>query len=260
VDRTLGDIMLDDTAPENIPRPAGSRRGNSVGAFGALALLAVASVAAATPMDLILGFSSLPSAQGWTYTPSGAHAGATESSVFWDADGALVQNTLGLSNGISGGSIFYVRSGGVTANETKRIVVRARCLAVQGSTNATDGQGGFIYGFTTGSVQYAFGLTDTRLTVLQPSGTVLVPGTFDNTAFHEYIFQWAPPGSYQLYRDGVQVFSGSGGFTFSASRVYFGDGTGGANAKGETSYFRFSQDLATPVQATSWGRLKQLYR
>ena len=64
---------------------------------------------------------------------------------------------------------------------SKRIVVRARCLAVQGSANATDGQGGFIYGFTTGSVQYAFGLTDSRLTVLQPSGTVLVPGMFDNS-------------------------------------------------------------------------------
>jgi hypothetical protein len=258
--------MLDDGAAVTAAGALASRRGGfpkpllPLRAAFTLALLAVASVAAAVPMDLVLDFSSLPSTQGWTYTPSGAHAGTLESSVFWVSSGALDQNTIGQSNGISGGSIYYVRSGGITASETKRMIVRARCLAVQGSVNATDGQGGFIYGFTTGSVQYAFGLTDTRISVLQPSGTMLVPGTFDNTGFHEYVFQWTPPGAFQLYRDGVQVFSGSGGVTFSASRLFFGDGTGGANASGETSYFRFTQDLATPVQSTSWGRLKQLYR
>lgn len=228
----------------------------------ALLVLALASVppAAAAPMDVLLSFSSLPSAQGWTYTPSGSHAGALESAIF-SVDGTrLVQNSMGQSNGVSGGSILYVRTNGITTTESKRIVVRGRCLTQEGSANATLGQGCLYYGFTTGSVQYGFGFTSSRLFVLQSSGTVVLSGTYDNTQFHDYVFTWSAGGSWSLTRDGAAAGSGSGGFAVAANRLFLGDGTGGANAHAETSYFRFTQDLATPAVARTWGRVKALYR
>jgi hypothetical protein len=222
--------------------------------------LAAAPRALAAPMDVLLSFSTLPSAQGWTYTASGSHAGAAEAAIF-SVDGTrLIQDSMGESNGVSGGSILYARANGITTTETKRIVVRGRCLAQEGSASATLGQGGLYYGFTTGSVQYGFGFTTSRLFVLQPSGTVVLPGTYDNTQFHDYAFLWSPGGTWSLTRDGAPAGSGSGGFAVTANRIFLGDGTGGANAQAETSYFRFTQDLPTPAVATTWGRVKAMFR
>lgn len=229
--------------------------------FALLLVALFASPARSAPMDVLLSFSTLPSAQGWTYTPSGAHAGVLEAAIYSVNGTRLLQNSMGQSNGVSGGSILYVRTNGITTTESKRIVVRARCLAQEGSANATLGQGGLYYGFTTGSVQYGFGLTMTRLFVLQPAGTVVLAGTYDNsTQYHDYVFHWVPGGAWSLTRDGAAAGSGSGGFAVAANRLFLGDGTGGANAQAETSYFRFTQDLATAAERSTWGRVKQLFR
>ena len=109
-------------------------------------------------------------------------------------------------------------------------------------------------------MQYAFGLTPTRISVLQPTGTILLSGTFDNsTAYHDFIYEWTPPSSWRVIRDGVVVGTGSGGFSFTSNRVFFGDGTGGSNARGEISALRFSQDVATPTRAEKWSRVKSRY-
>lgn len=231
-------------------------------ALAALATVCLASFAAhAAPMDVTLGFASLPSAQGWTYTPSGAHAAVLEPSVFAVSGGVLTQNTVGQSNGVSGGSIFYVRTGGITNTESKFFRVTARSLQAEASPTATLGQGGLFFGFTTpAGVQYGFGFTPTRHHVLQPAGTVVVGGTYDNaTAFHEYQFSWASSGAFALTRDGVLVSSGSGGFPVAGNRVVFGDGTGGANAHAEIIALRFIQDAATATDGATWGRIKRLY-
>lgn len=225
------------------------------------AVLFAASSAGASTFDVNLGFASLPSAQGWTYTPSGSHAGVLESSVFSVAGGVLTQNTMGQSNGVSGGSIFYVQSPGVTTGEPKQIILRGRCLVEEGSANATLGQGGFFFGFTTGSTQYGFGFTSARAYVLQPGGTVVLTGTMDNaTAFHDWLFDWTTAASWRLYRDGILLGAFSGGFAVAANRLFFGDGTGGANAHGEITRLEFVQGAAVPAQATTWGRVKGLYR
>lgn len=228
-------------------------------AVRALPLLLVPFGAAAAPLDLQLSFATLPSAQGWSYVPSGSHAGVLESNVFSVGGGVLSQNTIGLSNGVSGGSILYQIAGGITTTESKQIIVRARCLQAEGSTLAPSGEGGFYFIFAHGSVQYGFGLTPTRIFKLQ-SSTVLIPGTYDNTQFHNYVFDWSPPGTFTIYRDGSPIHSGSGGFAVAANRVAFGDGTGGANARGEIMEYRFIQDHPTAVGRASWGRLKGLYR
>jgi hypothetical protein len=230
-------------------------------ASSAFGLLVLATLSSAAAFDVNLNFASLPSAQGWTYIPSGSHAGAIEGNVFSVSGGSFFQNTIGQSNGVSGGSILYVVSGGVTTTDTKQIRARARCLAVQGSANAPNGEGGFFMGgFATGSVQYGFGITPTRVFCLQPSGTVLTPGTFDNTQFHDWLFDWSPGGSFRIYRDGVLVHTASGGFAVAANRLFFGDGTGGANAQAEMQSLRFIQDVATPAAPASFGAVKGTYR
>jgi len=58
----------------------------------------------------------------------------------------------------------------------------------------------------------------------------------------------------------VLVHSGSGGFSFATNRLFFGDGTGGANARAEITQLRYIQDVATVTDGPSWGRIKALYR
>lgn len=216
--------------------------------------------APAAPLDLTLGFSSLPSAQGFSYTAAGAHAGVAESSVFGVSGGVLSQNTIGQYLGTSGAGLYYQYNGGITSTEVKELHVRARCLQVAGSSVYPLGQGGFLFAFATGATQYAFALSDTRIFVLQGASYVTAAGTYDNTQFHDYVFTYTPPSTTTLMRDGVVVGTWTGGGALAASRVLVGDGTGGANARGEISAFRFLQDPVTPAGTSSWGRLKSLYR
>jgi hypothetical protein len=237
---------------------------NPIAARSRLLAVLFAATLASSPalgaaMNVQLTFASLPSAQGFTYVTSGAHAGVLESNIFSVAGGVLTQNSMGQSNGISGGSILYEINGGITTTETKLLRVRARCLGIEGSANAPFGQQGFAFGFTTGSVQYDFGLTTSRIFILQPSGTVLLAGTYDNKQFHDYEFEFTPPSTTRLYRDGTLISTSTGGFAVAANRIFFGDGTGGANAQGEITRYQFIQDVATAGFSTTWGRVKRLY-
>jgi hypothetical protein len=159
-----------------------------------------------------------------------------------------------------GGSILYTVNGIVTATEPKQLRASARCLTVEGSGIGAAGQQGFAFGFATGSVQYGVSLTPTQIFTLGPSGSVLVAGTWDNTGFHDYILEFAPPATFHIFRDEVLIHTGTSGFPLSANRVFLGDGSGAANASAEVRAFRFVQDLATPVHGSTWGRVKDLYR
>ncbi len=224
-----------------------------------VATLAMASRAPAAALDVSLSFGSLPSAQGWTYVATGAHAGVAEATVFSVGGGLLSQNTIGQYLGTNGAGLYYHRPNGITTTEAKQIRVTARCLQAAGSSVFPNGEGGFCFLFAHGSTQYGFMLTPTRIGYLQ-SSWALLPATYDNTQFHDTIFDWSPGGAWRIYRDGVQIATGSGGGALAANRILFGDGTGGANARGDISAYRFVQDLATPATSSSWGRIKGLYR
>lgn len=229
-------------------------------AIGLLSITAHATVIAA-PLDVQLTMSSLPSAQGFTYTPSGAHASAVETDVFPVSGGVLSMNSVGQSNGVSGGSILYNYLSGVTNGETKQIRVRARCLQVEASGTAPAGQGGFVFGFTANSTNYAFCLTPTRVGIMLSTGFFLFATTFDNTQFHDYRFEFTPPTTTRVYRDNALLGTSTAGFPAAlTNRFWLGDGTGGANASGEVESFRFIQDVATGVSPTTWGRIKALYK
>lgn len=230
-------------------------------ALSTLLFAAVTTPTSAAVIDVTLGFASLPSAQGWTYVPSGSHATAVEATVFSVAGGVLTQNSIGQSNGVAGGSIFYQRSGGLTTTEAKQMRVSMRCLAVQTSTNAPSGQGGTFFGFTTGAAQYGFSITPTQVFMLTASGFVQTASGLDNSsAFHDYVLEYASPGTTRVYRDGSLQGTATSGFAVAANRIIFGDGTGGANANVQMRSLRFIQDTATLASSSSWGRLKALYR
>ena len=91
-------------------------------------------------------------------------------------------------------------------------------------------------------------------------GTPLVSGTFDNTASHEYLLDWVSNTSWRIFRDGVLVHSGSGGFALASNRVLFGDGTGGSNARGEITAFRFIQNVPTATETGRGDESRALYR
>lgn len=226
-----------------------------------LLLHALAVPAAAAPFDISVAMNALPSAQGWTYTTSGVHAGVPEASVTGFVPGTLIMDTIGQTISSAGGSVLYQINGGVTTTEPKQIRVTMKCLQVQGSSVYPSGQGGTFFGFATGSVQYGFSITPTQVYMLTSSGFVLTANGLDNSsAFHDYVFDWTSATSFRIYRDGVLAGTASAGSALAANRLLFGDGTGGANAQVHIRALRFIQDLPTAAPTTTWGRVKRLYK
>jgi len=233
--------------------------------FAASAALAVAISTAVTslaaPQYIALNFSSLPSAQGFAYVPSGSHAGAPETSIFSVGGGVLTQNSIGQGYGVSGGGIIYQMSGITTTTEVKQLRFTARCLQVEGSGGGANGEQGCAFGFTVNNVQYDISLTPTKIYTLGPGGTVAVAGTYDNSsAFHDYILDFQPGPTVRIYRDNVLLYTTSSGFFVAANRVFFGDGTGGANARVEINALSFLQGAVVATEPATLGRVKALYR
>ncbi len=90
--------------------------------------------------------------------------------------------------------------------------------------------------------------------------SVLVPGTYDNTQFHDWLLEHSPPGAFRVYRDGTLIHSGTTDSALAVNRLFLGDGTGAANARAEVSAFHFLQGSAVPALTSSWGGVKELYR
>lgn len=220
----------------------------------------LASAAAQASTSVLLGFGTLPSSQGFTYTPIGSHAAALEASIFAISGGVLTQNSIGQANGTAGGSILYVIPGIIAASETSELHVTARCLQVQGTATYPAGQMGFVFGINTGSAQFAISLTPTAVYTLGPSGPVAVAGSYDNTQFHDWTLHFDPPATFRIYRDGGLLHTGTGGSPFASNRLFFGDGTGGANALAEIRSLQFLQGGAVATDPATWGGVKELFR
>jgi len=117
--------------------------------------------------------------------------------------------------------------------------------------------GGFSFGFGTGTTGWDMGILPTQIRTINN----VVIATVDNTQFHDYRIQWSPGPSLAFYLDNVLISTNNGGFSGSVNQVFFGDGTGAANARAEITFFRFRQGAAiTPTTGTSWSRIKALYR
>ena len=162
-------------------------------AAGTLATLLNAHAQAQT---VNLDMSSLPSAQGWSYSGS-----VPESSVYSVSEGELHQNTLGILTQPSD-SVSYLYNV-APAPSSFDITLSARVTSEQGpwgalavNVNGPYGQNALLF------------LGTSQFQADSPAGGTF-GGASDNTLFHTYEMtgSFGPNGSYSLYRDGVYVGS-----------------------------------------------------
>ena len=135
--------------------------------------------------------------------------------------------------------------------------MRARLVQHEGDFSNQYVGGGLAFGFTQGSVHYQMGMTPTQI---RNVNGVLLSSAYNNTQFHDYRFEWTPPSSFRYYVDNNLISTNAGGLGVALNRVVFGDVTGAANAQAQITEFSFLQGHATSAFATTWGRVKALYR
>jgi len=236
------------------------RRSSTTRALATLVLIALGAVhspPAHATSDIVVLFSSLPSAQGWTYVNSGVAAPETPT---WSLAGStLAYDTMpyAVSGTTTGTSSCYRMTGLVTATEPIQIEMRGRVLSHESDGSALQG-GGFSFAFGVGGTHWQMGVLPGQIRNI--AGTVLSTA-YDNTQFHTYRLDWTPPSTLAYYVDGALISTNGAGAAGGLNFVQFGDGTFTANARAEITYFRFRQyPGATPAANSSWGRVKALYR
>lgn len=205
---------------------------------GVLAL--VSSSASAT--TVMLGFTTLPSAQGWTY---GATNAVPETSVFSVAGGTLHMDTVntGVPFQSQGGNIYSLPVA-VDPMRPFTLEIRARVTAQTQAQGSGSNFFGFSFAVRTGTESYAFGLGPANIAA--PDGTVL---SFDNTAFHTYRVEAVPSlvgPDFQLFVDNILVLTDEARALVDSTRLLLGDGTGGTNAVADITAFRFFQADVIP--------------
>lgn len=231
---------------------ARQRRAHLVVSIGLVCFLAAGAHATTIGLD----FSTLPSAQGWTFATGGSPV-ATEAGTWSVGGGILTLDSMAFSTTGAGTSAYYVRMGEVLLTEPIAISLRARIVQFEGDfTNAFVG-GGFAFGFGQGSTSWQMGITPAQIRGIQ--GAVLSTA-YDNTQFHDYRLEWTPPASLRFYVDGTLISTNSTGFSFAANRIYFGDVTGAANSRTEITHYLFLQGAAVGTSHATWGGIKDLYR
>jgi hypothetical protein len=201
---------------------------NAMKSLPAIVILALAHTAAA--LELTLGFDTLPSAQGWTYSPSGpSHAGQIETNI-WNVNGVrLAMNTIG-SGLMSPASNIYTQLGMLNAVDPIVVEVTSRMLQFEG------GNHGWSFGYENGvnGVSVGFSTTGIRL----GTGGVIA---LDATGFHDYRLEFTPgDATFSFFVD--DAFFASGTPTASSlNRIWFGDGSGGSNGRAEMTAYHLAQ-------------------
>lgn len=176
-----------------------------------------------------LGFSSLPSAQGWTFFTDSA---VPEGTVFSVSGGTLFMDSTTVNGA------YYKLDGLVDPSMSFELLARAR--AVTGGTALAF----YVEG---GGHLATFHLAPSSITVLS-GGNYISIGTFDNTSFHNYRLAGDFGGTYTLAIDGVTVRTAAmepgGGNT-----VILGDGGGLGGGTAELTSFDFRQPIPEPSSA-----------
>ena len=194
----------------------------------AAALAGLASSNGIAAVDLSLNFSSLPSAQGWTYSSSGA----PETAVFSLGPGAVLrQDTLGIGSGR--GANYQIHN--LLASDVNiTLSFSARLVAEEGVP--TD-YGALSVGLGLGSFAYGIALRPGEIRDIENN---LLSAAFDTSVFHTYLLSIQPGVGYSVSVDGDSI-----GFVLPANQsianyIYFGDGSN-LNALGEYSALTVSQ-------------------
>lgn len=222
----------------------------------ALLLLIPAVAAESSPFVITLHFSSLPSAQGWTYGTGGSPI-ATEAGTWSVSGGVLTLDTMAFGTTGAGTSSYYYRTGVVDPGVPVDIVVTARVTQWEGAVGNQFQGNAFCFGFTNGTTEWLMGITPTQ--IRNVNGTVL-SSAYDNTQFHTYRLEWVPPSTIRYHVDGTVISTNNAGFAQALNRIIIGDGTGAGNARAEVTSYVYYTGGVVATENKTWGGIKALYR
>ena len=207
--------------------------------IGIASIAAIVGVSGALATPITLNTGVLPSDQGWTYAASGVHAGVLETDVF-SAGGQLNLNSLGLTlSGLSGGSILCRKPNSAVWGMPAVLEWTSRTLGYEKTPSTGEGFG-FLAGFKNGNYIYQVGISSDKVTLLDAFGFISIPVVATNS--HTYRID-AAAGSqdFDFYIDNVLKGSATAKLGSGSADIYFGDGTGGANANTDITSFEFRQ-------------------
>jgi beta-lactam-binding protein with PASTA domain len=183
---------------------------------------------------ITLNFDSLPSRQGWTYLAFNNPLAETD--VFSVSGETLFQNTLGA--GFQGqGSNRYNFWNVVDVRLPLEVAVLARVLEENGDVR--NNSWGYSFGVFTGTETFGHGLGTAQIQDQRATRAPAIP--FDNTTFHIYRMQASPGVGYKLLVDDVMLVTGPSVSAVFNNGIFWGDGTGGTNARAETAAFSYTQ-------------------
>jgi hypothetical protein len=206
------------------------------------ALLALPAAAQAANVELT--FSTLPSAQGWSYVASGNSV--AESAIFSVAGGTtLHQDSRGVGLAPSGSNRYHFP--GVELLPFT-LTVRARLIAEEFNNS---NHFGFAFGGFTGTQSFGFGLGGNATSGGQLSFQSAVIGgstiAADAFNFHTYEMRGTPgAANYDFYIDGTFIQSVPFRAVVFDNVLFLGDATGGQNAAGDVTQFSFTQAALIP--------------
>lgn len=202
----------------------------------ALVLLAVlCCIQPAQAQPVILGFNSLPTAQGWTYigTPS-------ENNIYSLGTNTLQQNSMGI-----GARGPYYAMPVVNVTQSFTLDFRGRVLQEEFTTPQLVS---FGYGIEVDYLTRSFiiGLGANRVMLFDGNSSFFTLSV-DTSLFHDYRFTGSPfTNTWQLSIDGTLVGTGSAAFFTRSNDLNFGDIASSANVQGEWTRLEFSQAVPEP--------------
>jgi hypothetical protein len=215
-------------------------------------IFVTSSVPASATTIFNLNTGILPSLQGFMYRPVGDGANIPESAIFSIVGGELRQNTTGIGLGRPGQSAYF-RPSNLAPRDSWSLTLVARVNAFESSLvpptaygltfGGEDSQTNVAIGFGGNSIQYIN--ADLGLTTLP------LPIGFDPNAYNTYRLN-VRGGLHSFAINGTNIFQGVA-YRGSANprEIFFGDGTGFANADVNIRSFVFEVSGAIPEPA-SW--------
>lgn len=191
----------------------------AVAASAIVASLVATPVAATT---ISLGFSSLPSAQGWTFV---SDAGTAETDVF-SVDGQVLTMDSRLGNA-------NVYDQGSAINPVRPYVIEARSRVFDGGITMS-------FSFANGSKGGAIYLSPDALLTVNSAGQFQLLALIDNTVFHDFRIDGDFISGFTVSVDGSVVGSGQL-YNANFTELNFGDQGSAGSGQAQLSAYSFSQ-------------------
>lgn len=195
-------------------------------------LVGMAYVSAVSAETLNLSFTSLPSAQGWSYMGP-----QPETAVMQLSDGVLGYNTLSISEYTA-----YFRD---SLNwDTDAFIIEFTMKTTEMVGDA--GYNPFSAGIGVGNGEYFTNVgiapTYVGVDIDGTTGAEYIVSGLDNSAFHNYKWKGTFGEDWTLFRDCVPILTGDLTTTIpyaGINQIWFGDGTLASNAVASFSSFSF---------------------